>query len=209
MPKRLIDLALEELKGLIGSLASVADESLRYARNCIRQCSEGDLEKLRGFSRDAFRLKTEVHDLATEVIARFQPVAADLRLLQALVNASYDFYRVTRYTFEIARTVRILECNGCEMGLACETWDQILEMMSLARKAILELDEKAARKVMQLDAGIDEAYIAGLTRLKSDTIDRCTAAEALILRHLERIADHLTYIASETVYAVKGLREYV
>ncbi len=207
--KRLIDIAFDELKSLIGSMASIASESLSYARRCLNQCNDTDLEKLRRYSRDAYRLRIEVLDLATEMIARFQPVAADLRLLQALVSASYDFYRITRYAFEIARTMLTIKCYECRMELACETWKQVQEMMELARKAILELDEDAARRVLELDAGVDEAYIAGLSRLHGECIERCLVAEALIVRHLERIADHLTYIASETVYAVKGVREFV
>lgn len=210
MPKRLIDLALDELKSLVGSLASVAAESLSAARKCLDACRQSDLEAMRRYARDAYRLRIEILDLATEVIARFQPVAADLRLLQALMSAGYDFYRITRYSFEIARTLLTLECSGCEMRLACETWERVSEMMSLARKAILELDEEAARKVMEHDASVDEAYVAGLSRIReSECIDRCRVAEAFVLRHLERIADHLTYVASETVYAVKGVREFV
>ncbi len=209
MPRRLIDIALDELRGLVGSLASIASESLSRARTCLKECSKATIGSIHTLTRDAYKLRAEVLDLATEIIARFQPVAADLRHLQALVSASYDFYRITRYSFEIARTVEILECSNCELRLACETWGIVDEMMKLAREAILEMCEDKAREVMKLDAKVDEAYVAGLYNLKRETLDRCTVAEALILRHLERIADHLTYIASETVYAVRGLREYV
>ncbi len=209
MPRRLIDIALDELRGLVGSLASIASESLSKARTCLKECSKSTISTIHALTRDAYKLRAEVLDLATEIIARFQPVAADLRHLQALVSASYDFYRITRYSFEIARTVEILECTGCEMELACKTWETVENMMKLAREAILEMVEEKAREVMKLDAEVDEAYVTGLYRLKNSDINRCMVAEALILRHLERIADHLTYIASETVYAVRGLREYV
>jgi len=209
VPRRLIDIALDELRGLVGSLASIASESLSKARTCLKECSKSTISTIHALTRDAYKLRAEVLDLATEIIARFQPVAADLRHLQALVSASYDFYRITRYSFEIARTVEILECTGCEMELACKTWETVENMMKLAREAILEMVEEKAREVMKLDAEVDEAYVTGLYRLKNSDINRCMVAEALILRHLERIADHLTYIASETVYAVRGLREYV
>ena len=209
MPRRLIDIALDELRGIVGSLASIASESLSKARTCLKECSKSTISTIHALTRDAYKLRAEVLDLATEIIARFQPVAADLRHLQALVSASYDFYRITRYSFEIARTVEILECTGCEMELACKTWETVENMMKLAREAILEMVEEKAREVMKLDAEVDEAYVTGLYRLKNSDINRCMVAEALILRHLERIADHLTYIASETVYAVRGLREYV
>ena len=210
MGKRLIDLAFDELRGMLGSLASVASDALSHARKCLEECSSRDLEVLRGHARSAYKLRIDILDFATEMLARFQPVAADLRLLQALMSASYDFYRITRYAYEIVRTLLTIECRGCEMSLACEAWSNVEEMMSLARKAILELDEEAALKVMKLDAAVDEAYTAGLARMKDrECIDRCLVAEAMVLRHLERIADHLTYVASETVYAVKGVREFV
>jgi phosphate transport system protein len=210
MTKRLIDIAFDELRSMVGSLASIAAEAVREARKCLESCAPTDLESMRRYARDAYRLRIEILDLATEINARFQPVAADLRLLQALMSASYDFYRITRYALEIARTLLTIECTGCEMKLACEAWGHVEEMMGLARKAILELDEEAAKKIMKLDASVDEAYVAGLSRMKGrEYIPRCDVAEAMVLRHLERIADHLTYIASETVYAVKGVREFV
>jgi phosphate transport system protein len=57
-----------------------------------------------------------------------------------------------------------------------------------------------------MDDFVDNTYRDYIRRLmKSKEVDiRCAMSTTLILRYLERIADHATYIGHSVVYIVKG-----
>src|ERR1044071_9425072 len=46
-------------------------------------------------------LQEEVSDLAIELIARYQPVASDLRFIKSCMEISYGFSRFGRYSYDI------------------------------------------------------------------------------------------------------------
>ena len=54
-------------------------------------------------------LQEEVADLAIELIARYQPVAGDLRFIRSCMEISYGFSRLGRYSYDI---VEVLETMG-------------------------------------------------------------------------------------------------
>ena len=54
-------------------------------------------------------LQDEVSDLAIELIARYQPVATDLRFIKSCMEISYGFSRFGRYAYDI---VEVLETIG-------------------------------------------------------------------------------------------------
>ena len=62
-------------------------------------------------------MQDEVADLTIELIARYQPVATDLRFIRSCMEIAYGFSRYGRYSFDI---VEVLETIGsvseCEKG---------------------------------------------------------------------------------------------
>ena len=53
-------------------------------------------------------LQMEVTDFATELIARYQPVARDLRFIQSFMDAAYGFSRFGRYAYDIAEVLETI-----------------------------------------------------------------------------------------------------
>ena len=51
-------------------------------------------------------LQDEVSELTIELIARFQPVATDLRYIKSCMEISYGFSRFGRYAYDI------IDCTG-------------------------------------------------------------------------------------------------
>src|SRR5215467_240418 len=77
-------------------------------------------------------LREEVSDLAVELIARYQPVASDLRMIRSCMEISYGFSRFGRYSYDIAD---LLET----MGFAYNDCDKtaVLEMAKKVRNDFL------------------------------------------------------------------------
>ena len=84
--------------------------------------------------------------------------------------------------------------------------DKALAMIRKSMVAFRNRDAQLAKTLPKDDDVIDRIYKETLQgMLKERDIDmKCVVATTLLLRHLERIADHACYIADSVVYIVEG-----
>jgi phosphate transport system protein len=90
-------------------------------------------------------LQEEVSDLSIELIARYQPVASDLRFIKSCMEISYGFSRFGRYSYDI---VDVLETMGsisiCDKSAVLETAKTVRGMILLSLNALQSRDKNAA-----------------------------------------------------------------
>jgi phosphate transport system protein len=158
-------------------------------------------------------LQDEVGELAIELIARYQPVATDLRFIRSCMEIAYGFSRFGRYAYDI---VDVLETMGsianCDKRAVLEMSGTVREMIHISVHALQSKDKNAAEKLYQIDDTVDALYRKYLREAitpseKTDTrsLDpRCYISALLILRYLERISDHACYIGDSVYYIVTG-----
>jgi phosphate transport system protein len=162
-------------------------------------------------------LQEEVSDLAIELIARYQPVASDLRFIKSCMEISYGFSRFGRYSYDI---VDVLETMGsisnCDKSAVLETAKTVRGMILLSLNALQSRDKNAAEKLYEMDDTVDLVYKRYLRKtitiprevlLNNNTNNnpRCYISALLILRYLERISDHACYIGDSVHYIVTGV----
>ena len=158
-------------------------------------------------------LQDEVAELTIELIARFQPVATDLRYIKSCMEISYGFSRFGRYAYDI---ITVLEIFGplklCDKSSVIRMSETVLEMMNTSVSALRLLDNSMSNKIYEMEDYVDILYkksmresikITNQENLYSD--NRCNISSALILKYLERISDHACYIADSVNYIVSGV----
>ena len=158
-------------------------------------------------------LQDETADLAIELIARYQPVATDLRFLRSCMEIAYGFSRFGRYAYDI---VEVLETIGplhdCDKTAVLEMTSTVREMILLSVHSLQLRDKNAAAKLYQMDDTIDTLYRKYLREViarqrdqdKKEPAPHCYISALLILRYLERISDHACYISDSIHYIVTG-----
>jgi phosphate transport system protein len=140
------------------------------------------------------------------LIAKRQPVAGDLRIVVALTRVVAELERAGDESKKIALAVLDRPGRNAERPGPATVRDAshltrlALDMMRLALQALDELDAGVARRVVQLDAELDEEYRSGLRRLISRAMEdprQFSAAiqAAFVLKALERIGDHARNVA--------------
>ena len=135
------------------------------------------------------------------------PLAADLRFVTASLRITQNLERIGDEAAKIAKRARDLAREPAlrlpvdYMLLASQT----LEMLNDALDAFVQADAAAARKVIPRDHQLDELYrqmeaalIQHMTQHSGDIV-RCLHW-LVVLKSLERIADHATNIAEEVVF---------
>ena len=140
------------------------------------------------------------------------PVAQDLRLLSAFMQLVRDLERIGDYAEdlgEIALKIFPYPPHPCVPQI--ETMSHHAQaMLATSLVALADLDAQAGRSVKRLDDVVDTAYETVYQTLASERDIKGVVEPilllALVIRHLERMADHATNIGQRVAYIVTGQR---
>jgi len=205
---RLMDMGLDKLKSMILDMGQLSQNTVRtaieaYTRGLDRK------DQIFRHSEELRMLQDEVSELAVDLIARYQPVATDLRYIKSCMEVSYGFSRFGRYAFDIAEVLGIYgDLSKCDKSDVETAGKQTQEMIKLSIKAFTEKDVELGKKLREMDDVVDNAYRSYVRaiKMKHEGDLRCFVSGVLVLRYLERIADHAEYVGDSVVYTVTGER---
>lgn len=209
---RLMDLGISSVSENLSEMGNMAQRSLQIALDSYVQ-NNGSRKKVFELNEKLRSLEDEVGDIATEIVARYQPVAKDLRFIRASMEIAYIFWRFGRYSYDIIDTVDELHTGlDCNKTAVMEMSSFVLKAMELSLLSLRTRDETIVEKLYELDSTVDTLY----RKYLRDTINannkynwkvhsRCVICNILILRYLERISDHACYLGDCVSYLVTGL----
>lgn len=206
---RLIDPGLEKLNSKIIRMANLSKETVELAVKSYLS-NEKLTEKIFHNSETLRILQDEVSELAVELIARYQPVASDLRYIKSCMEIAYGFSRFGRYAYDIMEVLEVFgDISSCDNTKIIKAHKVVSEMINLSIEAFINRDLQKTELVEKMDDEVDRIYEGHLVDLiKEKNLDlKCAVSATLILRYLERIADHALYIAETVYYIVKGERK--
>ena len=206
---RIIDRGLEEQIALLTRMGELTYEVLSLSLHGYLQ-GRSVLEQVREMSDVLVAMADKVEDKSFELIARFQPVASDLRAIKSYMKIGNDFARYARYALDISSINDQL--NGLEK---CNVWvkeyldemsQKVLDMVKTSVDSLRKHDVALSRTITPTERDVDKMYLGFLNRLiEEDHADtKCVASSMLVTRYLERIADHAVYICESVVYIVTG-----
>ena len=205
---RLIDIGLERVSDILMDMANLSEKSVSAAIESYIT-GRARIEEIRSWSEEIRQLQDDVSELCVDIIARYQPVASDLRFVKAAMDIAYGFSRFGRYAYDI---VDVLELCGdliaCDKSIVELTSKTTREMLKMSVDAFANRDIELAKNVQKMDDFVDDKFREAIDRSIHATTEnvKCAVSESLILRYLERISDHASYIGDSVLYIVTGER---
>lgn len=207
---RLLDLGLESIHNIIMDMANLSEASVFSALEAYE--NEGNAKKHIFEQSEKLRvLQDEVTDLAIELIARYQPVATDLRFIKSCMEIAYGFSRFGRYSYDIVDVLNTLgPLTGCDKSAVSEMTVTVRKMILYSVDALRTRDKTAAQNLYKMDDTVDTLYRKYLRELVTHLSEnhseepRCYISNLLILRYLERISDHACYVGDSVYYIITG-----
>ena len=203
---------LRRLEQEVLRMGTLVEESFRLSHHALfaRDIDAAHKIALLDKQIDRYYRKIEL-DCATLMTLQ-SPVAQDLRLLSAFMQLVRDLERIGDYAKdlgEIAVKLFPYEPHDC-MGQIALMSNHAQMMLATSLVALADLDPGAGQRVKKLDDTVDDAYDHLYQQLAYQR-DILGVIEpflllALIIRHLERMADHATNIAQRVSYIVTGHR---
>ncbi len=210
----------EELAQLEASLQEEGDLVLRALRSALNALARGDEEladEVIRFDDEVDRRYVAIEEGVQSLLARQTPVAADLRLVLAILRVNLHLERMADYCVTVAKLTKLmgnLSVSGETISRSIEDMGQRAEqMIRVAMDAFASRDAEKAQTLVDLDELIDRANrgaIEDVLSLGDSPDEREYGLRMLVVsRCVERIGDHAVDIGEQVAYLVTGeFREF-
>jgi phosphate transport system protein len=210
----------EELAQLEASLQQEGDLVLRALRSSLNALARGDEEladEVISFDDQVDARYMQIEEGVQSLLARQTPVAADLRLVLAVLRVNLHLERMADYCVTVAKLTKLmgnLNVTDEAISRSIEDMGQRAEqMIRVALDAFATRDAKKAETLVDLDELIDRANrnaTEDVLSLGDSPEEREYGLRMLVVsRCVERIGDHAVDIGEQVVYLVTGeFREF-
>jgi phosphate transport system protein len=194
-------------------MGGLVESQIVYAIEALNAFNPNLIERVLEAERRLNVMEMEIDEEITNVIARRQPAARDLRLLMAaskcvtnLERAGDEARKIVKRTRRIAAAAIAPNVNIAEIKVSAE---MALSVLRRALDAFARMDTAAADQIIRDDEAIDNEFRAFVRKLVTYMTDDSRAISTgleylFIAKAVERIGDHATNIAESVVYVVRG-----
>ena len=210
---RQFDADLDAIRANVLQMGGLVENQIKSA---VDSLVNGNVTLMNRVIEDDHRvnaMEVKIDEACSQVIARRQPAAGDLRLVMAVIKTITDLERIGDEAEKISRMAKLL---SQKQGLVLPRFQEIkhaaelaLEMLRKALDAFARLDVVMAAQVVRMDDQVDEEFLAIMryliTFMMEDPRTISTSLEILfVAKAIERIGDHAKNMSEYVIYMVKG-----
>ncbi|VAW62106.1 Phosphate transport system regulatory protein PhoU [hydrothermal vent metagenome] len=207
------DEEMENLRNKVLKMGGLVEQQILSSVEALQSLNVADAERVILNDHKVNALEVMIDEACTQILARRQPAASDLRMVVAVIKTITDLERIGDEAEKIARmAVHLSEKDShfhSQYAGIRHLGEHVRKMVHDVLDAYARLDVDAALKVVRDDELADKEY-QDLLRLLitymmedprniTQVLDVVWAARAL-----ERIGDHAKNIGEYVIYLVKG-----
>ena len=206
------DLELDKLRMSVIQLGSKVLDQLASTQKALMNKDSGlALQVIRGDTK-INEMTREIDEFTVTLMALRQPMAVDLRTIVAAQKISNEYERIADYASNIAQEIIViskvshLPIAESLYAMAGKTQKMLKDILEAYEKEDVQL----ADQVFHKDDEVDELYVNVLNKISEQMTESESDSEPwthilLMARSLERIGDHITNVAEQIHFLVKGV----
>jgi len=210
--ERHFDEELKELHKEILKMATMTQEAIHKSIEALKDRQKTEAQGVIDSDNKIDELELVIDEKCIDLIARYQPMAGDLRFIATGMRINAELERIADLAVDISqRVLELVDKPSLKPLIDIPKLSVVAQnMVHDAIDAFVKKDIGLARKVVLSDEEADKLRNLVQEELINDYMarDPSTASRAvpllLIARHLERICDLSTNIAEDVVYMVEG-----
>jgi phosphate transport system protein len=202
-------LRLEKIDGLVRDMGRRIEETFSLAREALLSGDTAAAEEAIGREEELCGMERDIELLCMRLLLTQQPVARDLFLVTGTLKMITDLGRIGAQIVDLAKYAVMLKSPCLKIKKLDRMMDQAGNMLSDGIRAFVEKDAALAGSVIDNDERVDKYFIKirkSLAKQVEKSPER--AAESLrwlmVVKYLERIADHACNVAEWTFFASTG-----
>ncbi len=199
---------ISHLNSLITQMAGVVEKNLFYAFDVYLNYDNNkyypavDDDKVNAYER-------WIEADALHIMLKEKLYASDLRVVTGIMSMVQDMERLGDHAKDILEfSLKVKNANRNQPEIE-NLVEFVIRMVKDSVRSYMEEDENLARDVILRDDHVDEEYAKLIDVLIKKQKDREISSEftiytALVVKYIERIADHATNIAEWVIYILTG-----
>ncbi|MFA5271497.1 MAG: phosphate signaling complex protein PhoU [Candidatus Omnitrophota bacterium] len=210
--ERHVDQELKELNKDILMISALAEEAIYKSIEALKCRDRAMAKSVIDDDSNIDKLELLVDEKCIDLIARYQPMARDLRFITTGMKINAELERIADIAVDIAqRTLEIVDLPLLKPLVDIPKLAAVAQnMVKMSIDSFVKGDIALAKKVLLSDSEADQLRNNIQKELIEEYMvkDATTAPRAvqllLIARFLERICDHTTNIAEDVIYMVQA-----
>jgi len=208
------DAEMEAIRSGVLAMGGLVESQLNRAISLLERDDEEAVDQVGADEKQINQMQVNLDQMCSQIIARRQPTAIDLRFVLMITKIVNELERVGDEVKKIA--YKASRIRGADQLSRVRRYDAVRvagearDMLQMSLDTFARLDVSAAAEVIDRDEEIDAAFLAIMRQLISYMMeDPRTITPALeivfIAKSIERIGDHAKNIAEAVVQVVKGI----
>lgn len=210
--ERHFDQELKDLNQEILRMGVFAEEAIYKSVEALKNQDIKLANAVIDHDNDIDNLELTIDEKCIDLIARYQPMAKDLRFITTGMKINAELERIADIAVDIAQ--RTLELSGKPLLKPLIDIPKLTliaqNMVKMSIDAFIRRDIELAKKVLLSDPEANALRDLIQKELTEDYMAKDTSSAPravqllLITRFLERICDHTTNIAEDVIYMVQA-----
>jgi len=206
------DTDLEKIRSQFLQMGGLVEAMIQDGIDALANGDMPLVDKVYEREKTVNRLEVEIDERISQILARHQPTAIDLRMLLAVSKMLTDMERSGDEAEKIATVARRIhedEQRHLPIIELRHMANNVMAMLRQALDAFARLDAIQAAHVVRSDKEVDKEWKGALRHLITYMIeDPRTISRAIdmvfVARALERIGDHAKNMGERVIYMVHG-----
>ncbi len=206
------DTDLENIRSRVLQMGGLVEQQIVNAMTGLIEGDQQLIEQTIDNDHQVNRLEVELDEACTQIIARRQPTAVDLRMVMMVIKTITDLERIGDEAKKIAKAAKAIHDAGASLMPRIDLRhiaDDAVAMLRKALDAYARLDLNAAAQVVRQDQEVDAEFKSIMRQLITFMMeDPRTISRSIdlmfIAKSIERIGDHSKNISEYVVYMAKG-----
>lgn len=198
----MLEKEIENLNQYVLKMADIVLENIKIAFKAYKKDSE--VSTINDDLVDHYERLIE--ELCLDILIKERPYSKDLRVVSGVLKLVSDLERIGDHAEDVMEFTTYLKK---ENDTVCKEVDEMVEiclgMVENSISSYINLDIAKANDVIKTDDVVDKMYYAAIDRLiKKDSTKSFAIYTTLVVKYIERIADHAVNIAEWVIYIANG-----
>jgi len=203
---------LSELRNQLLNMGGVVEKQVSDAVYALIDSDTELATVVRDKDQEVDLMEQMIDEDCTQLIARRQPAASDLRLVISIIKMVADLERIGDEASKIAKlAIRLTEEGKAPRGYVeiRHISEHVGKMVNTALDSFARFDVDLALHIIKEDHAVDTEYKSAMRSLMTFMMEDPRSISQIhsvmwVLRSLERIGDHACNLAEHVIYIVKG-----
>ncbi len=199
--------SINKLRKDVITMASTAELNLEHAVRGLLERNDSLCKAAIVDDEDVDQLEKQIDQEGLRILALYNPVASDLREVVSTMKMATNIERVSDEAGNVARRARLMLKNPelPETKLIEPVYTLAARILHESVRAFSEHDLEGARQVDKRDDALDDAHNVLVKKLRKRMEENPTKLKdyldlMFMVRSLERVGDHATNIAEDTIF---------